>query len=419
MDSQITLRTGGLFLLALLVIALFSWQRASSFQLTAARKPAVVSSAARPGAGTIAPVSRRPLGGDIEPETTVADPYPTFNGITLDTENNRVVMTDLNRHGILMYDRTAKTEPGEPTTALRHIIGPATEMGFVAGVAVDPEKREIFAAENDAWGIRVFSYDDQGNARPRRILASPHQVWGLSLSRSRKEIAASVEELDAIVVYRQDAEKLDPPIRTIRGEKTGLADPHGIYLDGVNNEIFVANHGSWTKYMPNTSHDPLPPVIPVSAGHTELPSIQVYPAMASGDVKPIRTIQGEQTGLDWPMQVDFDAAHNELAVANFGKDSIAIFHRTDEGDVAPARIIRGPHTGIVGPIGVNIDAKNDEIWVANYGDHTAVVFPRNAEGDVAPKRIIRNAPENTPTCGFTDASAATYDSKRKQVLVAN
>ena len=74
-------------------------------------------------------------------------------------------------------------------------------------------------------------------------------------------------------------------------------------------------------------------------------------------------IQGEKTGLDWPMQIDEDVSRNEIAVANFGADSIAIFRRTDKGDVAPIRVIKGEHTGIVGPVGVAIDVKNDEIWV--------------------------------------------------------
>src|SRR5207247_10462018 len=68
---------------------------------------------------------------------------------------------------------------------------------------------------------------------------------------------------------------------------------------------------------------------------------------------------------------------------------------------------------IVGPVSVAIDTKHDEMWVANYGDHTAVVFPRTASGNVRPKRTIRNAPKDTPTCGFTNASAAAYDSKRR------
>ena len=106
-------------------------------------------------------------------------------------------------------------------------------------------------------------------------------------------------------------------------------------------------------------------------------------------------------------------------MANFGGDSILIFHRTDEGNVGPARVIGGSRTGIVGPVGVAIDLKNDEIWVANFDDHTAVVFPRTANGNVPPKRIIRNAPEGSPTCGFSNAAAVAYDTKRKEVLVAN
>ena len=232
-------------------------------------------------------------------------------------------------------------------------------------------------------------------------------------------MVVGVEELHTVLVYKQDVSQLTPPLRTIRGVNTGLADPHGVFMDGVNNEIVVANHGNWSLYHPNTDHDQMPVVIPVSPGHFDEPSLRVYPVMADGDVKPIRTIQGSKTGLDWPMQIDEDISHNEIAVANFGGDSIIIFRRTDNGNVAPIRVLKGDHTGIVGPVGVAIDTKNDEIWVANYGDHTAVVFPRTASGDVAPKRIIRNAPKDAATCGFTNASSATYDSKRKEVLVAN
>jgi hypothetical protein len=66
-----------------------------------------------------------------------------------------------------------------------------------------------------------------------------------------------------------------------------------------------------------------------------------------------------------------------------------------------------------------VDEKNNEIWVANYGEHTAVVFDRAASGNTAPKRIIRNAPKGTPVTGFTNASAAAFDSKRGELLVPN
>jgi DNA-binding beta-propeller fold protein YncE len=138
-----------------------------------------------------------------------------------------------------------------------------------------------------------------------------------------------------------------------------------------------------------------------------------------GDVAPARRIQGAKTGLNWPMAISVDTAHDEIAVANSGDSSIRIFGRTAAGDVAPVRVIKGARTGIRGPMGVTIDTKNNELWVANYGEHSALVFDRTAAGDVAPKRILRNAPAGSPTVGFGNPGAVAYDSKRDEILVPN
>ena len=148
-------------------------------------------------------------------------------------------------------------------------------------------------------------------------------------------------------------------------------------------------------------------------------SITFHAATANGDVPPQRIIEGAVTGLNWPMGIDVDLTHDEIAVANYGDSSIRVFRRGDKGDAAPVRVLRGPQTQIVGPVSVAIDVKNDELWVANYGDHTAIVFARTASGNAKPKRIIRNAPKDTPTCGFTNASAAAYDTMRDEILVPN
>lgn len=411
---------GGFVSMVLLATVLSALQRPGSgsaaSQGAGRGAPAAWGAPQRPAA---LPRVLKPASFDVAPVTNVADPYPTWNGITVDPDNDIVAISDLNRRGYFLYKRTAHSEGNEVTPPLRHVSGNRTGLGYVSGIQVDPEKKVVYIAENDGFGLRTFSYDDDGNVAPRNLLATPHQVWGISLNRPRKEMLVGVEELHSVLVYKQDAEKLDRPLRVIRGGNTGLADPHGVYLDGVNNEVVVVNHGNWTQYHPNTDHDKPPVTIPISPGHFEEPSLRIFPILANGDVKPARVIQGKKTGLDWPMQIEVDTSHNEIAVANFGGDSIIFFRRTDQGDVAPIREIKGDRTGIVGPVGVAIDFKNDEIWVANYGDHTAAVFPRTASGDVAPKRIIRNAPGGSATCGFTNASSATYDTKRKEVLVAN
>jgi DNA-binding beta-propeller fold protein YncE len=359
------------------------------------------------------------MGGDVHLARTVFDPHPTFNGMAIDTRNGVVVMSDENRHSLLMYDLTAGGQSAFTTEPKRHIVGGRVNLGFIAGVALDPIRREVFTVNNDEGGLAVHSYDGHGDVPPLRTLTVPHQSWGLSLDIGRDELAVTSQQYQGISIYSRTASKADRPLRTIRGGKTMLADPHGVFLDGTNDEVFSANHGNWTELRTYAAGGPPLLVGEYVPGRFEQPSIRVHRATADGDVPPLRTIQGPKTRLAWPMGIVVDRQANEFVVANYSTDQILFYDRRASGDVPPVRILGGDRTGIVGPISVEIDRKNSEIWVANYGDHTAVVFDLQASGNVSPKRIVRNAPAGTPTTGFTNASAAAYDTKRDQLLVPN
>jgi len=358
------------------------------------------------------------IGGNIPPTAAIMDPWPTFDGIAVDGENGIVAMSDENRHGLLIYDTASGGASSKVTPPRGWIIGPSVKLGFVAGVTVNPKRREILVTNNDGGGVEVFPYDSNGDTKPIRSLTVPHQSWGMSLDPDHDELAVTSQQYQGISIYSAEDAGVVRPRRTIRGMATKLEDPHGVFLYGARDEVFAANHGNWTEMKSYAGDEPAFPgkYIP---GRFEPSSIRVYKASANGDVPPIRTLQGNKTQLAWPMGITVDKERSELLVANYASNSILIFPVTAEGDTAPARFIGGPHTGIVGPVGVSIDAKRNEIWVANYGDHTAVVFDRTASGDAAPKRIIRNAPEGTPTTGFTNAASAAYDPKRQEVLVPN
>jgi DNA-binding beta-propeller fold protein YncE len=358
------------------------------------------------------------IGGNIPPTAAVLDPWPTFDGMAVDAENGIVAMSDENRHGVLIYDRTAGGSSPKVTEPRGRVIGPNVRLGFVAGVAVNPKRREVLVTNNDGGGLEVFSYDANGDAKPVRSLAVPHQSWGLSLDVDHNELAVTSQQYQGISIYSGDDAGVVRPKRTIRGMDTQLEDPHGVFLDDGRDEVFAANHGNWTEMRSYAGDEPAFPGKYVP-GHFQPSSIRVYKASANGNVPPIRTIQGARTQLAWPMGITVDKPRNELLIANYGNSSILIFPASASGNVAPARVIGGSHTGIVGPVAVGVDTKNNEIWVANYGDHSAVVFDRMASGDVAPKRTIRNAPENTPTTGFTNAASAAYDPIRQELLVPN
>jgi len=266
----------------------------------------------------------------------------------------------------------------------------------------------------------VLPYDAHANTAPTRMLSVPHQAWGIAMSKKYEQLAITVEIHEAVVIYRRDAKNVEAPMRVIRGPRSGLADPHGILWDDQHDEISVANHGNYRGLMKNAGGGCVPTGTDESeAGEVRPPSITTYAGSANGDVKPLRTIQGDKTRLDFPMGLSDDPANNEFAVANNGDNSVLIFARTAEGNTAPLRALSGPKTGINRPMGVAIDPVNNEIWVSNFIDHSALVFDRKASGNVAPKRTIRTAPAGTPSPGFGNPQAVAYDSKRDQILVPN
>ncbi len=376
------------------------------------------------------PVSTSQGGGDLPPVRMVVDPYPSFNGVVVDPVNDLVMMSDTNRKSLLLYKRIAGSPTAtEPAVPIQQIMGPETGIGFVAGVAMDPEHRELFTVNNDVEDrMVVFDYEARGNLKPKRLLYVPHQSWGVALNKKRDEIALSVQTPNMFVVFRRDAQKFDAPIRSVRGPKTEMADPHGIYFDETHNEVVVANHGnfrpselitSYTAYDARESRQERTgnAFSETARGRFVPSSLTVFDGDAKGDVAPLRKIEGPLSQIDWPMGVAVDEENNELFVANNGGNSVLVFPRTASGNVQPKRVIRGPATGIKGPMGVSV-AKG-EIWVANFGDHTALVFPRAAAGNVAPRRIIRNAPAGKETSGFGNPYAVAYDTKRQEILVPN
>ena len=177
-----------------------------------------------------------------------------------------------------------------------------------------------------------------------------------------------------------------PPSQTISGKATTLSQPFSIYVDSINNEIFVSN----------------------------VNSITVFGRDDSGNITPIRTIQGPNTGLSQPNGVFVDTTNDEVEVANSGSNSITIYPRTwssSTSDISPIRSISGTATRISGPGGVF--EFNDEIYVANGPNDSITVYDRNGSSpSPAPKRIIKG-----PTTGLGTPCGLYVDST--EIAVAN
>ena len=358
--------------------------------------------------------ARTTVDADREPLRVIRDSYPTYSAIAVDTNSDEVYLQDENLFGLKVFDRLDDTSPTAAFTEPKRMVGGIqTKLEFNCGLYVDPNSGDVYSVNNDTVDtLVIFGRDAQGNVPPKRELSTPHGTYGIAVDEEGQEMFLTVQHESAVVVFRKMAEGEEPPLRRLRGEKTRLADPHGIALDPRNDLMFVSNHGNTSSLMTNDRRAP-------GSGRFEPPSITVHSVQASGDTAPLRIIQGPRTQLNWPAAMSLDPERGELYVANDAGDSILVFRTTDSGDVAPARIIRGPQTGIKNPTGVFLDLKNDELWVSNMGNHSATVYPRSGNGDIPPLRTIRSAPLGKVALAIGNPGAAAYDSKRDEILVPN
>jgi 6-phosphogluconolactonase (cycloisomerase 2 family) len=274
----------------------------------------------------------------------------------------------------------------------------------VAGNASGCTADEIFVSNYFAGTITVYPRTANGDVAPLRTiqtgLSLPHT---LGIDPLRKELFVpnnlTAENQPSINVYDLSANAPnDAPKRTITGPATGLNRPAGIALDAVHHELYVAND--------------------IDPGST----VTVYPLGASGNVAPLRTLGGSQTGIQGPLGIAVDLVHDEIVIANYkvpSNGSITVFPRTATGNVAPLRKIEGALTGFNRPQSVGYDFRHDEIVVANsfWGSSSPgniVVFPRSASGNVAPARQIAGS-----TTALCNPIGMTLDLAHDAIVAAN
>lgn len=331
-----------------------------------------------------------------------------------------------------------------------------------SAVAVDTRFDEVILMDNNMWGLRVFNRLDNTEpdapfTDPKRIISGPETDIqfnnGLYIDPHNGDIySVETDTGDKVVVFPRDAKGNIKPARILATPHRGFA----LAVDEDKQELFVgvqyppevavyrkeasgnekplrSLQGESTRLsdVHGIAIDPKNKLLYAAnwghvsdyriagTGRFEDPSISAYPLNAEGDAAPLRVIQGPKTQMNWPAQMTIDPDTGDLYVANDMGHSVLVFKGTDQGNVAPRRVIKGNRTGLANPSGVFVDSKNKELWVSNFGNSSAEVFPLNADGNVAPLRTIRSAPLNKVSLKFGKVEALAYDEGRDQVWVPN
>jgi len=361
-----------------------------------------------------------------KPIRRIHDEYPQYSAVAVDVERNEVVMADENLFQMLVYDRTTNTPPSASMSEpKRTIAGPKTFLELQCAIYIDPKNGDIYSLNNDTERhMTVWGRNQSGNVAPLWKLHTPMGSFGLAVDEQANEMLITGQTENVVAAYPRTAREEDLPSWVLWGDKTLLADPHGIALDTKKNVIFVANFGSTAS--PRALKPGENPLVVATGRGNFVPgsgrflpvSITVYDKKARDNAAPLRVITGPRTQLNWPTGLFVDSDREELYVANDGGNSILVFHTDASGNAAPIRVLKGPKTQLAYPSSVFVDVKNNELWVANFGNHRATVYPRTAAGDTAPIRVIRSAPADMPSPSLANVRIG-YDTKREQILAPN
>ncbi len=117
------------------------------------------------------------------------------------------------------------------------------------------------------------------------------------------------------------------------------------------------------------------------------PQIAAFARLANGAQLPQRKIEGASTLLARTVHsIEYDAIHDEISVPQGFAGAVLTFRGDSSGEVAPLRVIQGPKTQIGDPSRLATDPANNEIYVP-LGSRV-LVFPREGNGNIAPTRIL-------------------------------
>jgi hypothetical protein len=266
--------------------------------------------------------------GNATPAATIAGNNTTLNFpgfMTLDTANDRLFIANTGDLSVLIYDNIS-TKNGNIAPS-RIIAGPATNLVSPTDVALDKTRNLLYVADDLDIHVYASASIVNGNQAPVRDLSVAFQLSGIFIDGANDRLYVADQAGNAVAVY-DHASTLNGPItanRAVQGtNNTHLSGPGGVQVDGAG-RLVVSN--------------------------ALAPSVTIYAnaATADGDIAPVATIAGANTGLSVPTQIFVDTTGTgTLYNADPGAARVAVWGNlnTANGNIGPTRAIFGANTGI-------------------------------------------------------------------------
>jgi DNA-binding beta-propeller fold protein YncE len=152
---------------------------------------------------------------------------------------------ELRPPSITVYRRTAEWD----TPPLRTIQGPKTQLNWPQALAIDPERGELYVANDTTSSILVFKADAQGDVAPIRVLGGPKTLiknpTGVAVDLANQELWVTNLSSHNATVYKLNASGDTAPLRVIRGAPENVPTPtfinSRVSFDTKRDELLVAS----------------------------------------------------------------------------------------------------------------------------------------------------------------------------------
>jgi DNA-binding beta-propeller fold protein YncE len=373
--------------------------------------------------------------GDVAPKRILETPHRSYN-ISVDEEKQEMFISREYPGEIVVYRKTA----GDKDQPLRILQGDRTGLEAPHGLVVDVKNQLLYV---NNWGladqltlggsgrfnppsIKVYALTASGDTPPLRVIQGNRTQlnWpgAMSLDPGTGDLYVANDVNHSVLVFAGAATASGnvAPARVIKGSKTGLLNPTGLFVDAVHQELWVSNLGnSSAMAFPLKANGDVAPLRTIRSSpksHLSLtfgrstavtfdgkrsellvpncvnhPQIAAFARMAVEDTPPLRKLEGQGTLLGRTMHdLAYDAMHDEIVVTNAFAQAILTFRGGAGGEEAPIRVIQGVRTRLNEARAMDkvaIDPIHNEIFITTGSDNV-LVFARDANGDVAPIRVL-------------------------------
>jgi 6-phosphogluconolactonase (cycloisomerase 2 family) len=248
--------------------------------------------------------------GNVAPKRVLHTPHRIYS-ISIDEVRKELYATVEYPPEVVVFKKDANGED-QP---LRRIVGDKAHLEGPHGIAVDVKDGLLFV---NNWGygggfnepgtghftapsINIYSIDAKGDVAPiRTIQGDKTQMnWpgNMTFNADTEELFIANDADQSVLVFGglKTAQGNVAPVRILKGNKTKLNYPTGVFVDNKHQELWVSNLGN--------------------------ASANVYPLNANGNVAPFRTIRSAPLGhssltFGRTAAVAYDPNRQEILVPN-------------------------------------------------------------------------------------------------------